>query len=74
MQDHEASYSLRIMLNTPIYSGKFKIQAQAGAGNGGQTATGDKETGKHNDNGAAGLLVAPGVSAFVASAAALLLL
>ncbi|KAK3831837.1 MAG: hypothetical protein JOS17DRAFT_744485 [Linnemannia elongata] len=70
VQDHGANYSLRIMLNTPIYSGKFKIQAQAGAGNGGQTVTGDK----HNDNGAAGSLVAPGVSAVVASAAALLLL
>ncbi|KAK5809198.1 hypothetical protein F5H01DRAFT_351452 [Linnemannia elongata] len=77
VQDHEANYSLRIMLNNPVYSGKFKIQAQAGAGNGGQTVTGDRQTEKHTDNSAAavaGSLVAPGVLAVIASAAALLLL
>ncbi|KAF9900252.1 hypothetical protein EC991_007683 [Linnemannia zychae] len=74
--DNEAKYSLRIMLNRPIYSGQFKIQAKAGGNgnnNGGSTATGDKQTEKHTDNGA-GALVATGLSAVVASAAALLLL
>ncbi|KAF9140750.1 hypothetical protein BGX30_006057 [Mortierella sp. GBA39] len=73
VQDYEAKYSLRIMLNTPIYSGSFKIQAKAGTGNGGQTGTGDGQTGQKG-NGAAGSLVAPGVLAVVATTAALLLL
>ncbi|KAG9062626.1 hypothetical protein KI688_004928 [Linnemannia hyalina] len=74
VQNHNAKYSLRIMLKRPIYLGKFKIQAQAGAGNGGQIVAGDKQTEKHKDNGAAGSLVAPCVSAVVVTAAALLLL
>ncbi|KAG0287393.1 hypothetical protein BGZ96_008670 [Linnemannia gamsii] len=77
VSDSQASYSLRIMLNTPVYSGKFKIQAQAGTGGSGssgeQTVTGDKETEKQTGN-AAGSLVVPAVSAVVASVAALLLL
>lgn len=77
VSDNQASYSLRIMLSTPIYSGKFKIQAQAstgGSGSGGdQTVTSDNQAEKPNDN-AAGSLVVPAVSTVVASVAALLLL
>ncbi|KAG0318024.1 hypothetical protein BGZ97_004475 [Linnemannia gamsii] len=75
--DNQANYSLRIMLNNPVYSGKFKIQAQAGTGGsgngGGQTVTDDKQTDKNNGN-AAGSLVVSAVSAVVASTAAALLL
>ncbi|KAF9120842.1 hypothetical protein BGW39_011050 [Mortierella sp. 14UC] len=61
--DNEAKYSLRIMLNRPIYSGQFKIQAKAGGSNIGETTvTADKQAEKHTDNGA-GALVATGVLA-----------
>ncbi|KAF8946606.1 hypothetical protein BGZ47_011824 [Haplosporangium gracile] len=57
----------------PVYSGKFKIQAQAGTGGGGgQPAAGDKTPGD-SGNGA-GSLIVPALSAVVASAAAVLLL
>ncbi|KAG0251678.1 hypothetical protein BGZ95_006834 [Linnemannia exigua] len=76
--DNAAKYSLRIMLSTPIYSGQFKIQAKAGGNNNGgageNTTPGDKQADKHSDNSATGPLVATGLSAVVASAAALLLL
>ncbi|KAF9138529.1 hypothetical protein BG015_002346, partial [Linnemannia schmuckeri] len=74
VQDYTASYSLRMMLNQPIYSGKFKIQAKAGTGGGGgQPATGDKQPENNSGNGA-GSLTVPALFAVVASAATVLLL
>ncbi|KAF9922970.1 hypothetical protein FBU30_006898 [Linnemannia zychae] len=35
--DHQANYSLRIMLNNPAYSGQFKIRTKIEGGNGGNT-------------------------------------
>ncbi|KAF9092128.1 hypothetical protein BGX23_004577 [Mortierella sp. AD031] len=65
VDNNEAFYSLRIMLNRPIYSGRFKITAAnknggnsggaGGNGGGSTTVTGDKQTEKHSDNAATGV-------------------
>ncbi|KAF9097008.1 hypothetical protein BGX29_008327 [Mortierella sp. GBA35] len=78
VDNNEAFYSLRIMLNRPIYSGRFKITATnknggnsggaGGNGGGSTTVTGDKRTEKHSDNAATGVApVSRGVALFVSA-------